>query len=127
MTVPPAAYFQIPPEQRAAAAVTMFDCPFCGASRGVACHVRTSAAQLPWPHKRRFMEYAATFAAGNHPSSRADSASDTDPDTRIRRALDALDATGWTHSQRTQVALALESVVRQPAAGRTGFRPYVVK
>ncbi|OBJ90899.1 hypothetical protein [Mycobacterium asiaticum] len=62
----------------------------------------------------------------------------SDPAARIYRALDAIEASGWTDQQLTQVALTLESIARKltsplPTSGlaanpaASGFRPYVVR
>lgn len=48
-----------------------------------------------------------------------------DPAARIRRAVDVIESRGWTHQHLSQVALALEAIIRDPQ--QTSFRPYIVR
>jgi hypothetical protein len=57
MTVPNAAKYRTPVQRKAAEAVQMCKCHFCGADEGQECHVRPAGKPLKFPHQRRMRAY----------------------------------------------------------------------
>jgi hypothetical protein len=57
MTVPNAAKYRTPVQRKAAEAVQMSHCPFCGAEEGEQCHMRPAGKPLKFPHQRRMRAY----------------------------------------------------------------------
>jgi hypothetical protein len=57
MTVPNAAEYRTPVQRKAAEAVQMCKCHFCGADEGEECHVRPAGKPLKFPHQRRMRAY----------------------------------------------------------------------
>jgi|GEM_PF-5617622 hypothetical protein len=57
MTTPNAAEYRTPVQRKAAEAVQMSHCPFCGADEGEECHVRPAGKPLKFPHERRMRAY----------------------------------------------------------------------
>jgi hypothetical protein len=57
MTTPNAAEYRTPVQRKAAEAVQMCKCHFCGAAEGEECHVRPAGKPLKFPHQRRMRAY----------------------------------------------------------------------
>jgi hypothetical protein len=57
MTIPNAAEYRTPVQRKAAEAVQMCKCHFCGADEGEECHVRPAGKPLKFPHQRRMRAY----------------------------------------------------------------------
>jgi hypothetical protein len=105
MTIPRAAY-QTPAQQRAAAAIERFGCPFCGAAPAGACQVRGAGTPLKFPHLRRINLYDSHFPP-----------KDRQPD-RLRQAEVTDSAAPAVRCPSNEVVDKLLSVVRPEAIYR---------